>query len=103
MPVFCSLVGLLDVSQASLELASGGTGALLFFQCNVAWRSFVWAGVQDVEALIPVGAFFLPSVALASQQIFDLWSSCCLLLHSSCHLGSPHKLMFCCVGFKEFL
>jgi hypothetical protein len=23
--------------------ASCGAGALLFFQCNVAWRSFVWA------------------------------------------------------------
>jgi hypothetical protein len=29
------------ISQAGLELASGGTGALLFSQCNVAWRSFV--------------------------------------------------------------
>jgi hypothetical protein len=27
-----------------LELASGGTGALLFSQCNVAWRSFIEAG-----------------------------------------------------------
>jgi hypothetical protein len=26
-----------------LELASGGVGALLFPQCNVAWRSFPWA------------------------------------------------------------
>jgi hypothetical protein len=40
---WCSPVGLPDISQASLELASGGTGALLFMQCNVAWRSFVWA------------------------------------------------------------
>jgi hypothetical protein len=39
----CSPVGLLDVSQAGLELASGCTGALLLSQCNVSWRSFVWA------------------------------------------------------------
>jgi hypothetical protein len=31
-------------------------------------------GVQVVEALIPLGAFFLPSVAPASQQNFDLQS-----------------------------
>jgi hypothetical protein len=27
-----------------LEPASGGVGALLFSQCNVAWRSFVQSG-----------------------------------------------------------
>jgi hypothetical protein len=32
--------------------------------------------------------FLLPSMAPVSQQNFDLWSSCCLLLPSSCHLGS---------------
>jgi hypothetical protein len=35
---------LVCVSQAALELASGGTGALLFSQCNVAWRTFVQTG-----------------------------------------------------------
>jgi hypothetical protein len=38
------LVGLPDVSQAGVELTSGVSGALLFSQCNVAWRSFVCAG-----------------------------------------------------------
>jgi hypothetical protein len=42
--LICSPVGLLDVSQVGLELVSGGMGALLFSQCNVAWRSFVWVG-----------------------------------------------------------
>jgi hypothetical protein len=32
---------LVCISQAGLEPASGGVEALLFFQCNVAWRSFV--------------------------------------------------------------
>jgi hypothetical protein len=41
MPLVCSPVGLLDVSQAGLEPASGGPGALLFSQCNV-----VQAGVS---------------------------------------------------------
>jgi hypothetical protein len=35
---------LVCVSQADLELTSGSTGALLVSQCNMAWRSFVWAG-----------------------------------------------------------
>jgi hypothetical protein len=59
MTLICSPVGLLDVSQAGLEPASGDTGALLFSQCKVVWRSFVQAG-----------AFFLPSVAAVSQQDF---------------------------------
>jgi hypothetical protein len=41
---WCSPVGMLNVSQAGLELASGGMGTLLFSQCNMAWRSFVQAG-----------------------------------------------------------
>jgi hypothetical protein len=40
---WCSPVGLLNVCQAGLELASGGTGVFLFSLCNVVWRSFVWA------------------------------------------------------------
>jgi hypothetical protein len=49
---------------------SGDVEALLFSQCNVAWRSFVQAGVYVVEVLILLGAFFLPSVAPGSQQDF---------------------------------
>jgi hypothetical protein len=68
--------------------------------CLVAWEpscflSVMWheeslygLGVKGVEVLILLCAFFLPSVAPASQQSFDLWSSCCLLLHSSHHLAS---------------
>jgi hypothetical protein len=40
---WCSPVGLLNVSQAGLEPASGGTAALLFSQCNMVWRNFPWA------------------------------------------------------------
>jgi hypothetical protein len=40
--LFAHLV--VGVSQAGLEPSSGSTGALLFSQCNVAWRSFVPAG-----------------------------------------------------------
>jgi hypothetical protein len=39
----CLFVHLLVcISQAGVEPASGNAGALLFSQCNVAWRSFVW-------------------------------------------------------------
>jgi hypothetical protein len=38
------------VSQAGLELASGGTGALLFSLCNMAWRSFVQAGCSGCRS-----------------------------------------------------
>jgi hypothetical protein len=41
---WCLPVGLPNVSQAGLEPASGSMVALLFSQCNVAWRNFVWAG-----------------------------------------------------------
>jgi hypothetical protein len=37
------LFGLSNVSQARLELVYGGMEALLFSQCNMAWRSFLWA------------------------------------------------------------
>jgi hypothetical protein len=39
----CSPVHFLNVSQAGLELVSANMGTHLFCQCNVAWRSFVWA------------------------------------------------------------
>jgi hypothetical protein len=42
VPLVCSPFGL--CLQAGLEPASGSMGALLFSQCNVAWRSFVQAG-----------------------------------------------------------
>jgi hypothetical protein len=61
---------LVCISQAGLEPASGSTGALLVSQCNVAWRSFLWLGVQGVRVLLILGGFFLPSVAPASQQDF---------------------------------
>jgi hypothetical protein len=50
---WCSPVGMLDVSQAGLELVSGGAGALLVSQCNVAWRNFVRArgsGCQSFDS-----------------------------------------------------
>jgi hypothetical protein len=61
---------LVCISQAGLELVSGGMGALLVSQCNVTWRSFVWAGGSRCQTFASSGYFFLPSVAPASQQDF---------------------------------
>jgi hypothetical protein len=61
---------LVCVSQAGLALASGGTGALLFFQCNVVWKSFVWAGGLGCQTFASFGGFFSTSVTPASQQDF---------------------------------
>jgi hypothetical protein len=36
----------------------------------VAWKSFVWLGVQGVRILVLLGSFVLPSVAPESQQNF---------------------------------
>jgi hypothetical protein len=53
------LFGLPNVSQAGLEPASGSVAALLFSQCNVAWRTYPWArgsGCQSFDSpccLIP--------------------------------------------------
>jgi hypothetical protein len=58
MLLICSPVGLLDVSQAGLELVSGGAGALLFSQCNVAWRSFVQAGGSGCRSFASSWFFF---------------------------------------------
>jgi hypothetical protein len=61
------LFGLLNVSQAGLEVASGGPAAICFLSvmwCGVFYRLGVWS----VEVLILFGALFLPSVAPVSQQ-----------------------------------
>jgi hypothetical protein len=67
-----SPVGLLVVSQADLlgRSVSGGAGVLLFLSVTCHGETLYGLGVQGVEALIPLGTFFLPRVALASQQNF---------------------------------
>jgi hypothetical protein len=80
---------LVCISQAGLELDSGSMGALLFPQCNLAWKNLVWAEVQGFGVLILLGGFVFCQVWLQRlSKIFDLWSACCLLLPSSRHLGS---------------
>jgi hypothetical protein len=89
MLLICSLVGLLDVSQAGLKPASGALGILLFSVFNVVQRSFIQLGVQDVKAPFLLGSFFLPNVAPVSQQGHSKdRAQGCLLLCPSHHLGS---------------
>jgi hypothetical protein len=76
-------------SQADLELASGSLEALLFSQCNVAWRSFVLAGGWGCWSFASSWCFFSCHVWIQHlSKIFDLPRSCCLLPPSSHHLGS---------------
>jgi hypothetical protein len=70
--VICLPAHLLDVSQAGLEPVSGSAGSLWLSQCNVAWRSFVWAGGSGCWSPGSSWCFFLPSVAPVSQQNFWL-------------------------------
>jgi hypothetical protein len=58
---------LVCVSQAGLEQAFGGLGALLFSQCNVVWGSFMQAGVSLCQSIASSWWFF---PALLSQQDF---------------------------------
>jgi hypothetical protein len=83
------------ISQAGLELASGSVGPLLFSQCNMAWRSCVMAGGSGSQSFDSLWWFFSCQVWFQSlSKIFDLWSSCCLLLHSNHHLGSLNLSVF---------
>jgi hypothetical protein len=61
---------LVCISQAGLEPASGSTGALLFSQCNVPWKRFVWGWGFSVWSFDSSWWFFLPRVPPASQQNF---------------------------------
>jgi hypothetical protein len=56
MPLICSPVGLLDVSQEGLQLAFGELSCFL----SVTWcaEALYGLGIQGVESLIPLGAFF---------------------------------------------
>jgi hypothetical protein len=49
---------LVCVSQAGLEPVSGSAGALLFSQCNVLGRSFVWAGGSGCQSFDSFWWFF---------------------------------------------
>jgi hypothetical protein len=67
---WCPPVGLPNVSQASLEPASGGMRALLFLSVTWHGEALYRLRAQSVKGFILFGALFLPSVAPASQQDF---------------------------------
>jgi hypothetical protein len=90
VPLICSPVGLCLPSRFGAD--SGGTGAFLFSQCNVSWRSFVQAGGLRCWSFDSSWCFFFCQVWLQHlSKVFDLWSSHCLLPPCSSHLGSPHE------------
>jgi hypothetical protein len=84
MMLICSPVGLLNISQAGLVPVPVGTEALLVSQCNM-----VWAGSSRCRSFDFFWWLFSYQVWLQClSKIFDLQSSCCLLLYSSQYLGS---------------
>jgi hypothetical protein len=86
---------LICVSQAGLEPVSGSMGTLLCSQCHMVWRSFVQAGGSGCQSFDSSWCFFFYQVCLyCLSKIFDLQSSCCLLLPSSCHLVSSSSDFF---------
>jgi hypothetical protein len=70
VPLICSPVGLQNVSQAGLSWHLATWKPSCFF--SVTWHGETLFGLRvwGVEVLILLGAFFLPSVAPASQQNF---------------------------------
>jgi hypothetical protein len=58
---------------------------------SVMWHgeAFHGLGLEGVEVLILLVLYFHQVWLQHLSKIFDLWSSCCLLLCPSCHLGSP--------------
>jgi hypothetical protein len=64
------LFGMLNVSQAGLELLSDSWEPSCFFSVMWCGEAFCGLGVQGVEVLILLSSLFLQSVAPASQQGF---------------------------------
>jgi hypothetical protein len=74
-----------DVSQAGLEPVSGGTGALLFSHCNVAWRSFVWAGGSRCGSFDSSQYFFAAKCGSSVSARLLIYGA--HALNSSSHIG----------------
>jgi hypothetical protein len=90
------------VSQAGLELASGSMGALLVSQCNMVWRSFVWAGGSGCQTFAYSWWFFSAkcgSSISARFLIFMAHTVCFLTLVAILDpLSSVLLLVFLCLG-----
>jgi hypothetical protein len=87
---WCSPVGLPNVFQEGSGPASGGAGALMFSQCNMAWRSFPQTRerFRFLKFAFSLLLYFLQVWPQCLNNIFDLRSSLCLLLLPSHYLGS---------------
>jgi hypothetical protein len=76
---------LVCVSQAGLDPVSGSTGFLLFSQCNMAWRSFVWVGGSGVRVLLLLCDCFFCQMWLQHLSKFLIYGA---------HSTSSHHLRF---------
>jgi hypothetical protein len=83
----------------SAECLPGKFGASIWWWWELScFISITWCGedlhrqgVQGIEVLILLGALFLPLWLQCLSKVFYSWSTHCLLLHPSCHLGSSPK------------
>jgi hypothetical protein len=73
---------LVFISQAGLEPVSGSVGALLFSQCNVSWRSFVWTRGLRSQSFASSWCFFFSAKCGSSISVrFLIYGA-----HTACFL-----------------
>jgi hypothetical protein len=81
---------LLDVSQAGLELVSGGMGALLFSHLTWCGEALYGLWVQGANVLILLGAFFSAKCGSSFSVRFLIYRAHLSASASSRHLGTLH-------------
>jgi hypothetical protein len=59
-----------------------------FLSVNIVWRSFPWARGSGCLSFDFFVLYFCQVWLQHLSMVFDSWSSCCLLLYPSHHLGS---------------
>jgi hypothetical protein len=93
-----SPVGLLNVSQVGLEPVSGSVGALLFSQCNVAWRSFpkaMGSGCQSFDSSLCFISYKCGSSISARFLIYGAHAVCfCALVTIFTKISYFNSLVF---------
>jgi hypothetical protein len=106
LDAWSSPVGLQNVSQVGLEQASGGTGTLLFSQCNVGWRSFLWARGSGCQSFDSPCCFISAKSGPSISAIFLIYGAhavcfCAIfaiLVPPSDHFQQPLENIQTCIG-----
>jgi hypothetical protein len=83
------LFGLLNISQAGLELAAGGGGSPPVLSVKVAWRSLPWARGSGYRSFDSCWCFTSAKHGSSISERSLIHGSHAVCLCTSCHLGSP--------------